>query len=104
MRGQKEDLEKTIKEEWDRYCLGVYPDFHNTDDVIKFWESKPPYLREAVAPYLWWPVTAAAIERSFSLAGLIDVKNRQKMGTDLREACITMYCNGDVEERFVKWQ
>ena len=25
-------------------------------------------------PYLWYPVTGAAIERSFSLAGLVDVK------------------------------
>ena len=25
------------------------------------------------------------------------------MGTKLREACVTMYCNGDVKERFVKW-
>ena len=42
--------------------------------------------------------------RSFSLAGLVDVKNRQRMGKDLREACVTMFCNGDVEERFAKWQ
>ena len=26
------------------------------------------------------------------------------MGKDLREACVTMFCNGDVEERFTKWQ
>ena len=57
-----------------------------------------------MAPYLWYPVTGAAIERSFSLAGLIDVKNRQRMGKDLREAYVTMFCNGDVEERFTKWQ
>ena len=42
--------------------------------------------------------------RSFSLARLVDVKNRQRMGKDLREACVTMFCNGDVEERFAKWQ
>ena len=45
-----------------------------------------------------------SIERSFSLDGLVDVKNRQSMGKDLREACVTMFCNGDVEERFAKWQ
>ena len=77
---------------------------HNSKDVIKFWQSRPPVLREAVAPYLWYPVIGAAIERSFSLAGLVDVKNRQRMGKDLREACVTMFCNGDVEERFAKWQ
>ena len=36
--------------------------------------------------------------------GLVDVKNRQRMGKDLREACVTLFCNGDVEERFTKWQ
>ena len=77
---------------------------YNSKDVIKFWQSRPLVLREAVAPYLWYPVTGAAIERSFSLAGLVDVKNRQRMGKDLREACVTMFCNGDVEERSAKWQ
>ena len=81
-----------------------YPNIHNSKDVIKFWQSRPVVLREAVAPYLWYPVTCAAIERSFSLAGLVDVNNRQSMGRDLREACVTMFCNGDVEERFTKWQ
>ena len=72
---------------------------------MKFWQSTPPVLREAVAPYLWYPITGAAIERSFSLAGLVDVSNG--MGKDLREACeacVTMFCNGDVAERFTKWQ
>ena len=78
----------------DRYRLGDYPNIHNTKDVIKIWQSRPPVLREAVAPYLWYPVTGAAIERSF---GLVDVKNRQSMGKDLREACVTMFCNGDVD-------
>ena len=72
------------------YRLGDEPNIHNAKDVIKFWQSRPPVLREAVAPYLWYPVTGAAIERSFSLAGLIDVKNRQRMGKDLREACVTI--------------
>ena len=93
-----------IKREWDRCRLGDYPNIHNSKDVIKFWQSRPPVLREAVAPYLWYPVTGTAIERSFSLAGLVDVKDRQSMGKDLREACVTMFCNGDVEERFAKWQ
>ena len=58
-----------------------------------------------MAPYSWCPMMAAAIERSLSLAGLIDVKNWQNMGRERREAFVTMFCNGgDVEERFVKWQ
>ena len=88
----------------DRYRLGDYPNIHITKDVIKFWQSRPPVLRGVVAPYLLYPVTGAAIERPFSLAGLVDVNNRQSMGKDLREAYVTMFCNGDVEERFTKWQ
>ena len=57
-------------------------------------------LAEAVKPYLWFPLTSAAVERSFSLAGLVDAKNRQKMGKGLRQAAVTMFCNGDVEQRF----
>lgn len=57
-------------------------------------------LAEAVAPYVWFPVTSAAVERSFSLTGLIDAKNRQAIGQGLREAAVVLYCNGDVEQRF----
>ena len=101
---EKEALATEIKREWDRYRLGDYPNIHNAKDAFKFWQSRLAFLREAVAPYLWYPVTCAAIERSFSLAGLIDVKNRQRMGKDLCDACVTIFCNGDVEERFTKWQ
>ena len=44
------------------------------------------------------------MERSFSVAGLVDVKDRHSMGKDLREAYVTMFCNGDIEKRFTKWQ
>ena len=57
-------------------------------------------LAEAVAPFLWYPVTLAAVERSFSLSGLVDGKNRQKAGKVLRQAAITLFCNGDLEQRF----
>ena len=58
-------------------------------------------LAEAVAPYLWFPVTSADIERSFSLAGLLDLKNRQRANKELRQAAVTMFCYGDVEQRFM---
>ena len=51
---------------------------------------------------LWFPITAAYIERTFSLAGLVDAKNRQKMSSSLRQAAVGMYCNGDVECRFTE--
>ena len=44
------------------------------------------------------------VERSFSLARVIDVKNWQNMGREMHEACVTMFCNGDVDEQLVKWQ
>ena len=57
-------------------------------------------MAEAVSPYVWYPVTSAAVERSFSLSGLVDAKNRQQMGKALREAAIILFCNGDIEGRF----
>ena len=56
----------------------VYPNNHTTNDVVKFWQPRPPVLREAVAPYLLYPVMDAAIEQCFCLAGLIGVKKQQK--------------------------
>ena len=52
--------------------------------------------------YVWFPTTAALVERSFSLTGLIDAKNRQKMSPAFRATAVAMFCNGDVEERFSK--
>ena len=59
-------------------------------------------LADAVAPYVWYPVTSAAVQKSFLLAGLVDTKNRQKGSKELRQAAIALFCNGDVEDRFTK--
>ena len=77
------------------------PWFDYVDPFKKFLvkESGGP-LAEAISPYFWYPVTSAAVERSFSLAGLVDAKNRQKMGKNLRQAAVTMFCNGDTEQQF----
>ena len=37
-------------------------------DVHTFWLNRPP-LGNLVMPYLWWPLSASVIERSFSLVG-----------------------------------
>ena len=63
-----------------------HPNIHNSKDVIKLWQPRPPVLREAVDPNLWYLVTGAAIEWSFSLAVLVDVNNRQSMGNPLGAA------------------
>ena len=70
-------------------------------DIVAFWESQDPILADAIMPYLWFPITAANIECTSNLAGLIDANNWQKMSSSLHKAAVGMYCNGDVECRFV---
>jgi hypothetical protein len=41
-------------------------------DIVLFWKQRDPALQRVVMPFLWYPVTGAAIERSFSLAGVYD--------------------------------
>ena len=84
------------------------------EDLPAFWNRRPKLARR-ILPYLWWPLTSAAIERSFSLAGavtghaqqlsltftaLVDVKNRNKGCEEYKAATVGMFCNGDVEGRF----
>ena len=92
-------------------------DVHYTGDLPAFWARRPK-LAERILPYMWWPCTSAAIERSFSLAGtfnlhditfmhffasgLIDAKNRQKASETFKAAAVGLYCNGDVEGRFTQ--
>ena len=66
-------------------------------DIDTFWQVRGSLIYDATAP-----TTAALVERSFSLAGLIDAKNRQKMSHGFRATTVAMFCYGDVEERFVK--
>ena len=79
----------------------------NHHDIDAFWQARGSLIYDAVAPYIWFPTTAAFVECSFSLAGLIDAKNRQKMSPGFRAVAfravvVAMFCNGDVEQRFVK--
>ena len=59
--------------------------------------SVAPILRDAIAPYLWFPFTGASIERSFSVVGDMHTKKRQAMKPTLREAAVVLPCNGDIE-------
>ena len=43
------------------------------EDIPKFWAQRP-LLERRVLPYLWWPVSSACIERSYSLAGVCNVR------------------------------
>ena len=49
---------------------------HNHHAIDTFWQARGSLIYDAVAPCIWFPTTAALVERSFSLAGLIDAKNR----------------------------
>ena len=57
-------------------------------------------MYDTVEPYLRYPTSAAVVERSFSLAGLIDAKNRQRASKEFKSVAVTMYCSGDVEGRW----
>ena len=117
VKDQKLKKIQVLKDEWARYCSVTESNVQSLEDIKVFWSywcgkvmhahhlahatcHRGGPLAEAVTPYLWCLVTSAAVERSFSLAGLIDAKNRQKMGKGLREAAVAMYCNGDLEQRF----
>ena len=79
MRSQKEDETKKLKEDWSRYCFLERHNVESLDHVAAFWLDQGSILSEAVMPDFCRLVTAAAIERSFSLARLIDTKNQQNI-------------------------
>ena len=86
--------------------------------VVQFWEGRPA-LGNMVKPHLWFPISGAAIERSFSLAGahtsnhvkevtnlpsigLVDTKNRNAGSEELKEAAVVMFCNGELNSGSTK--
>ena len=93
---------RQLQEEWGRYTRIEKANVQCCKDINTFWSQRGGLLPAAVEPFLWFPLSSAAVERSFSLAGLIDAPNRQRMGERVREACVTMFFNGDVEQRFTK--
>ena len=92
MEGEDDDLETCkgqvtahLQEEWAHYwqvwvpsgvllhiffCQVKNSGMESLSDVIQFWKQRDPHLQAAVLPYLWYPTTSAAIERSFSLTGV----------------------------------
>ena len=92
-------VNRQLQEEWGRYTRIEKINVQCRKDIDTFWSQRGGLLPPAVEPFLWFPLSSAAVERSFSLAGLIDAPNRQRMGERVREACVTMFFNGDVEQR-----
>ena len=101
-RTRKQEKNALLWEAWGRYTRIEKVTVSCAADIVAFWESQDPILADAIMPYLRFPITTAYIERIFSLAGLIDAKNLQKMSSSLCKAAVGMYCNGDVECRFIE--
>ena len=78
MKQRKEKVNALLASEWHRYTQLERHGVHS-HHIDTFWRARGTLIYDALAPYIWFPTTAALVERSFSLAGLIDAKNRQKM-------------------------
>ena len=83
------------------FCSAT-PQVSNPSDGVSSGKTRCPVLLNAIERYLWFPVAGAAIEQSFSLAGLIETKLRQKLGPGLGQGAVTMFRNSDVEGRFTQ--
>jgi len=92
-------LEIELKAEWTRYIQVLNHDVQGLSDLPAFWARRPK-LGARILPYLWWPVSNSDAERSFSLAALVDTKNRHRATEAFQAATIGMFCNGDAEARF----
>ena len=102
LQDRKQKLNALLASEWHRYTQLERHAVLNHHDNDTFWQAHASLIYDVVAPYIWFPTSAAFVECSFSLAGLIDAKNRQKMNPSFRAVAVAMFCNGDVEQRFVK--
>ena len=90
MKQRKEKVNALLASEWHRYTQLERHGVHSHHHIDTFWQARGTLIYDAVAPYIWFPTTAALVERSFSLAGLIDAKNRQKMSLAFS------HCRGNV--------
>ena len=104
MKQRKEKVNALLASAWHTYIQLERHGVHSHHDIDTFWRARGSLIYDAVAPYIWFSTTAALVVHSFSLAGLIDSKNTQKMSRAFRATGVAMFCNGDVEERFtMEW-
>eukprot|EP00667_Euglena_gracilis_P016498 EG_transcript_17274 len=85
---------------WGKYYRveRIYPS--NPEELMAFWSRHQGVLAETAKLLLSVPVTSADVERSFSLAGVIDTKLRHSLPDDSRRATCMLMFNGDIEGRF----
>ena len=74
MKQRKEKVNAVLASEWHRYTQFEKHGARSHHDIDTFWRAHGSLIYDAVAPYIWFPMTAALVECSFSLAGLIDAK------------------------------
>ena len=101
LQKKKDKLTAFLETEWNWYRYGGIKthSVQNHADIQSFWQARRTLIYDTVCTYLFHPTTTAAIERSFSLAELVDTKNRTKMGGNLQQAAVMMFCNVGLEGR-----
>ena len=73
---------------------------HAVDDIVQFWAQQTGGLAENATELLSTPSTSAAIERTFSQAGVLNCKLRISTTHELRRCQMALYCNGEMEGCF----
>ena len=90
----------TMRADWELYVNMDSQKAKQVEDPMQFWSALSGPPSELVVALLGMPVTSADVERSFSLAGLLDDPNRGNTRPDLRRCAVALFVNGDVEGRF----
>ena len=85
---------------WELYVNMESQKAKQVEDPMQFWSALSGPLSELVVALLGMLVTSADVERSFSLAGLLDDPKWGNTHPDLRRCAVALFVNGDVEGRF----
>ena len=67
--------DKQLSDARGRYCNIQQCNIESLKDVPLFWHQFDPILRDAIAPYLWFPFTGASIEAPSAWQGTYTLKN-----------------------------
>ena len=87
-------------DEWNGYVTMDVAKAQSIDDTLQFWAQQTGSLAKYATALLSTPPTSADVERTFSLAGVLDSKLRISTRPELRRCTMALYSNGNVEGRF----
>ena len=90
----------TMRVDWELYVNMDSQKAKQVEDPMQFWSALSGPLTELVVALLGMRVNSADVERSFSLAGLLDDPNRGNTRPDLRRCAVALFVNSDIEGRF----